>query len=113
MSEIAFSADISYNSRQMKPKIDIDYVCALARLKLTREEKARLAPQMLEIVEWVAKLEEMKIDVSKKNVYSPVSFSLPFRQDKIQPSFPPAKALASSPEKTKEFIKVPKVIEEK
>ena len=97
----------------MEPKMDIDYVCALANLKLSEEEKSRLEPQMINIVKWVDKLEELEFDVSKGEVYSLISFSLPFRKDKIQPSFPAIKALANSPENSDGFIKVPKVIEEK
>lgn len=97
----------------MKPKIDIDHVCALANLKLTKKEKSLLAPQIIKIVEWVTKLEELKIEVTRGEVYSPVSFSLPFRQDKILESLPSGEALANSPERSNEFIKVPKVIEEK
>lgn len=97
----------------MKAKVDIDHLCALANLKLTKKEKSHLTSQMLKIVEWVTKLEELKIEVSKGEVYSPVSFSLPFRQDKILESLPSEEALANSPEKDNEFIKVPKVIEEK
>ena len=97
----------------MKPKIDIDHICALSHLRLTEEEKLHLAPQMIKIVKWVGKLEELEFDVSKDEVYSPVSFFLPFRNDKILPSFPIEQALANSPEKNKGFIMVPKVIEEK
>ena len=97
----------------MKPKINIDHICALAHLKLTEEEKSLLAPQMIKIVKWVDKLEELELDVSKGEVYSPVSFFLPFRKDEILPSFPTGQATANSPEKTEEFIKAPKVIEEK
>ena len=97
----------------MKPKISIDHVCALAHLKLTKEERSLLEPQMIKIVEWVDKLEGLELDLSRSEVYSPVPFSLPFRKDKILPSFPTEQATANSPEKTEEFIKVPKVIEEK
>ena len=68
---------------------------------------------MIKIVEWGDKLEELELDVSKGEVYSPVSFFLPFRQDKILPSFPTGQAADNSSEKTEEFIKAPKVIEEK
>lgn len=63
-SKIDFLADISYNSRKMKHKIDIDHVCALAHLKLTEEEKSLLAPQMVKIVKWVDKLEEASLRTS-------------------------------------------------
>jgi len=97
----------------MNPKIDLDHICALANLKLTEEDKKLLEPQMIKIVKWVNKLEELEFDLSKGELYSSVSFSLPFRKDRIQPSLPTQEAIASSPEKSKGFIKVPKVIEEK
>jgi aspartyl/glutamyl-tRNA(Asn/Gln) amidotransferase C subunit len=97
----------------VKSKIDIDHVCALTHLHLTEEEKERLFPQMVEIVEWVGKLSALSFQALGGETYSPVSFPLPFRQDKIMNSLTADVALANSPDKNKEFIKVPRVIEEK
>jgi len=97
----------------MKSKIDLDHICALANLKLTEEDKKLLEPQIIRIVKWINKLEELKIDVKKGELYSFFSFTLPFRKDKIKRSLPAEEALANSPEKSKGFIKAPKVIEEK
>ncbi len=97
----------------MKQAIDIDHICVLANLRLKDEEKALLAPQLTKILEWVNKLEELELDVTKGEIYSPVSFSLPFRDDEILPSVPTEEALANSPETDGKFIKVPKVIGEK
>jgi aspartyl-tRNA(Asn)/glutamyl-tRNA(Gln) amidotransferase subunit C len=76
-------------------------------------DKKHLAPQMIKIIEWVGKLEELEFEASEGEVSSSVSFSTPFREDRIHPSFPAEEAVANSPEKDKGFIKVPKVIEEK
>ena len=97
----------------MNPKIDLDHICALANLRLTEEDKKLLEPQMIKIVKWVNKLEELKFASSREEPGASVSLSLPFRKDKIKPSLPTEEALANSPEKGKEFIKVPRVIEEK
>jgi aspartyl-tRNA(Asn)/glutamyl-tRNA(Gln) amidotransferase subunit C len=97
----------------MSLKIDLDNICNLANLELAREDKKLLEPQMIKIVRWVNKLEELGIDPSKGELDSPVFLSLPLREDKIKSSLPAQEALASSPEKSKGFIKVPKVIEEK
>ncbi len=43
---------------------------------------------MIKIVEWEEKLEELELDFSKGEVYSSVSFSIPFWEDEIRPSFP-------------------------
>ncbi len=72
----------------MKPKISIDSVCISTHLILTREERSHLEPQMIKIVGRVKKLEELELDLSKGEVYSAVSFSIPFREDEIRPSFP-------------------------
>ena len=40
------------------------------------EERLHLEPQMIKIVEWVEKLEELELDFSKGEVYSTVSFSM-------------------------------------
>jgi len=94
-------------------KFDIDHICALANLKLSEEEKARLEPQLVKIVEWVNKLEELELDLTQGEVYTPISFPLPLREDEVQPSISSEDALSNSPDTGGKFIKVPKVIEEK
>jgi aspartyl-tRNA(Asn)/glutamyl-tRNA(Gln) amidotransferase subunit C len=97
----------------MKPRISIDRVSELAHLKLEEEEKAKLSAQLAKIVEWVSKLEELELNDSKGEVSSPLSFCLPLREDKPQPSLPTEDVLSNSPEKTGKLIRVPKVIESK
>ncbi len=43
---------------------------------------------MIKIVKWVEKLEELELDLSKGEVHSAVSFSIPFGEDETRPSFP-------------------------
>lgn len=97
----------------MDPKIDIDHICALANLELSEKDKKHLGPQMIKIIQWVGKLEVLESGASKGRGHPSVSLSTPFREDKVQPSFPAEEAVANSPEKDKGFIKVPKVIEKK
>ena len=97
----------------MRPKIDVPSICSLAHIKLTKKEKIRLIPQLIKIAEWVNKIDELDVEVSENEVYSPVSFPLRFRIDRILESLTAEKALDNSPEKEKGFIKVPKVIKEK
>jgi aspartyl/glutamyl-tRNA(Asn/Gln) amidotransferase C subunit len=68
---------------------------------------------MEEIVAWVDKLSELELGEGEDEISSPVFFSLPFRSDDIKDSFSVDLALANSPEKSRDFIKVPKVIEDK
>lgn len=97
----------------MKSPIDIDAVRALARLHLSDEEKAVLAPQMAKIVEWVGRLSALQLADAGDGFYSPLSFSLPLREDQARECFSAETALANAPEKQKDFFKVPQVIEEK
>ncbi len=43
---------------------------------------------MIKIVERVKKQEELELDFSKGEVYSAVSFSIPFREDETKSAFP-------------------------
>jgi aspartyl-tRNA(Asn)/glutamyl-tRNA(Gln) amidotransferase subunit C len=97
----------------MKPPIDMDYVCALARLELSAEEKTILAPQMIKIIEWVGQISNLRLNGSDPEASCPSPVPLPFREDEIRASLSVEEALANSPEKNSGFIKVPKVIEEK
>ena len=97
----------------MKSPIDIDNVCTLACLHLAEEEKALLAPQMAEIVEWFGKLSSLQLENGEDEGCAPVSFPFPLREDEARECFPAETALSGAPEKQKGFFKVPKVIEEK
>ena len=43
---------------------------------------------MIKIMEWVGRQEELELDFSKREVYSAVSFSIPFREDETKSFFP-------------------------
>ena len=43
---------------------------------------------MIKIVEWVGRQEELELNLSKGEVYSSVSFSIPFREDETRSFFP-------------------------
>ncbi len=97
----------------MKSDLDIDHICALARLRLTEQEKKVLAPQMEKIVEWVGQLEEIDLPLPSEAPDSHLPFSLPLRADDVRESQPLESVLANAPDREWAFIKVPKVIEEK
>ena len=77
----------------MKSKIDVDHISALAHLRLTEEERSLLETHIIKIVEWVDKLEELELDLSKGEAHSPVPFPVPFREDETRPSFPAGRAI--------------------
>jgi hypothetical protein len=53
-----------------------------------KEERLHLEPQMIKIVEWVEKLEELELDLSKGEAHSPVPLYLTFREDETRSFFP-------------------------
>jgi len=89
---------------------DVEHVARLARLELTPGEKELFAGQMDAIFGYVEQLKELKTDG-----IVPTSHAVPmenaFRDDIVQPSIGPEKALANAPERSGTFFAVPKVIE--
>jgi len=90
--------------------MEIEHIAMLARLKLTEEEKKLFSKQIGSIIEYIDKLNELDTtDVA------PTSHVLPmknvFRDDKPRPSLPKDKVLQNAPNRTKDFYKVPKIIE--
>ena len=90
--------------------IDIEYVAKLARIDLDKKQQKKLAKQLSDILAYIEKLKELKIDKIE-----PMSHVLPlknvFRQDKVKPSLPLDKVLRNAPAKEKGSFSVPKVIE--
>ncbi|HXE95044.1 MAG TPA: Asp-tRNA(Asn)/Glu-tRNA(Gln) amidotransferase subunit GatC [Dongiaceae bacterium] len=89
---------------------DVEYVARLARLDLTTGEKELFAGQMDAIFGYVEKLKELDT-----TGIVPTSHAVPmenaFREDAVQPSIGPEKALANAPGRSGTFYTVPKVIE--
>ena len=90
--------------------IDIEYVAKLARIDLNEEQKKKFAKQLSDILAYIEKLKELKVDKIE-----PMSHVLPlknvFRQDKVKASLALDKVLRNAPSKDKDSFSVPKVIE--
>lgn len=95
----------------MKPKIDIKYVANLARIRLTEAEINNFKGQFADILSYMEKLN--KVDTAK---VPPTSHILPvkniFREDQVDESLPPEKALNNAPQKKGNLFKVPRIVEE-
>ena len=90
---------------------DVGRLARLARIDLTPEERARLAPQLKPIVESVARVSEVAgADVP------PTSHALPLtnvmRQDVVQPSLSREAVLAMAPEVDEDRFRVPRILGE-
>jgi aspartyl-tRNA(Asn)/glutamyl-tRNA(Gln) amidotransferase subunit C len=88
---------------------DVEHVAALARLSFTPDEKERLVRQLNRILDFMEKLK--KLDTTKVEPLSHViELSSVFREDTVEPSYPPEEILKNAPDRTEKFFKVPKVI---
>ena len=90
---------------------DVGRLAELARISLTEDELAHLAPQLEVILESVAQVAE----VARADV-PPTSHALPlvnvFRPDEVTPSLPVADALAGAPAREDDRFRVPRILGE-
>ena len=90
---------------------DVAGLARLARIELTPDELAHLAPQLDAILEAVAKVSEVAAgDIP------PTSHPLPLanvmRADVVRPSLPRADALAGAPAAEEDRFRVPRILGE-
>ena len=90
---------------------DVAELARLARIRLSDEELAELAPQLDVILESVAHV----ADVAAEDI-PPTSHALPltnvFRPDEVRPSLPLADALAGAPAAELDRFRVPRILGE-
>jgi aspartyl-tRNA(Asn)/glutamyl-tRNA(Gln) amidotransferase subunit C len=97
-----------------EPKItmrDVEHMARLSRLALTDPEKERMRRELDGILSYIDKLRAL----DTANV-PPTSHAVPMtnvmREDEPRPSLPQDEMLANAPERSGEFFRVPKIIEE-
>jgi aspartyl-tRNA(Asn)/glutamyl-tRNA(Gln) amidotransferase subunit C len=89
---------------------EVEHIAALARLRLTAEEKARFRGQLSAILDYMALLK--RLDTS---AIEPMATVLPLRTvlrpDEVTPSLTPAELLANAPSAEAQMFRVPPVLE--
>jgi aspartyl-tRNA(Asn)/glutamyl-tRNA(Gln) amidotransferase subunit C len=89
----------------------VRHVALLSRLEVTEDEIRHFSHDLSNILEYIAKLEEL--DTSD---VAPTSHSLPmqnvFREDEVRPSLGNEDALANAPEAEDGCFKVPAVLQD-
>ena len=100
----------NWGSRMNITKKEVEHVAKLARLALRDEEIDQFSQQLSDILTYAGKLNELNT-----NDVEPTSHVLPvkniMREDKVSGSIEREKALINAPDRTEEFFRVPKVIE--
>ncbi len=94
----------------MITKEQVEYIARLARLELSEEEKEKYTKQLDQILEFVAKLNELNTEKVEPTSHA-VKISNVFREDEVKPSFSQEEALSNAPEVEEGHFKVKKVIE--
>jgi aspartyl-tRNA(Asn)/glutamyl-tRNA(Gln) amidotransferase subunit C len=97
-----------------EPKItlaEVEHVARLARLELGAEDKERMRRELDGILSYIDKLRALDTEGVE-----PTSHAVPvtnvMRDDLVRPSFPQADMLANAPDRSGDFFRVPKIIEE-
>ena len=97
-----------------EPKItmqEVDDVARLARLALSGEEKERMRRELDGILSYIDKLRALDTDGVEPTAYA-VPMTNVMREDEPAPSLPQDEMLANAPDRSGEFFRVPKIIEE-
>jgi aspartyl-tRNA(Asn)/glutamyl-tRNA(Gln) amidotransferase subunit C len=89
---------------------DVQRVAALARLRLTAEEESRLTDELDQILQYMAKLDQLDTSEVEPMVHA-VEMVTPLREDRITSQPDPNAILANAPARHDHFFSVPKIIE--
>jgi aspartyl-tRNA(Asn)/glutamyl-tRNA(Gln) amidotransferase subunit C len=88
----------------------VRHVAKLARLAVSEEEAARLAPQLSDIIGYADELQAVDLaDVPPTS--HPFALVNVLREDEPRPSLPRERALANAPDTDGEQVRVPAVLE--
>jgi aspartyl-tRNA(Asn)/glutamyl-tRNA(Gln) amidotransferase subunit C len=90
---------------------EVRRIAALARLRLSPEEEARLAGELSAILDYVRQLEELDVSGIEPMTHALAAGETPFREDQVLPGLPPDEALANAPARAGNCFQVPRIIE--
>ncbi len=89
---------------------EVRAIAHLARLQLTAEEVERFAGQLSDVLDYVARLNE--VDTSEISpTASVLPMSAPLRPDEVRPCLPRDQLLANAPDPAGGMYRVPRVLE--
>jgi aspartyl-tRNA(Asn)/glutamyl-tRNA(Gln) amidotransferase subunit C len=89
---------------------EIEHIAALARLRLTDDEKERYRRQLSAVLDYVEKLKQVETaHIAPTATVLPLRSAL--RPDVARPSLTPAELLANAPAAEGEMFRVPPVLE--
>jgi len=90
---------------------EVELVARLARLELSAEETERMREQLDRILGYIDKLRRLDTEG-----VPPTSHAVPMvnvmREDEPRPCLPPEEMLANAPDRSGDFFRVPRIIED-
>jgi aspartyl-tRNA(Asn)/glutamyl-tRNA(Gln) amidotransferase subunit C len=89
---------------------DVEYVAELARIKLTPDEIKTFESQLEQVLEHVAKLNEVDVSKVEPAAHSFAIYNV-FREDETRPSLEREAALSNAPYQAQGLFIVTKVVE--
>ncbi|HEY4911143.1 MAG TPA: Asp-tRNA(Asn)/Glu-tRNA(Gln) amidotransferase subunit GatC [Methylomirabilota bacterium] len=90
---------------------EVDYVARLSRLTLTDAEKERMRRELDGILSYIDKLRALDTEDVPPTTHA-VPMTNVMREDEPRPSLSQDEMLANAPDRSGEFFRVPKIIEE-
>ena len=90
--------------------MDLSRVVKLARIELTPEEEHRLAPQLVEVVKYIDKLNELDVSEVEPTAHA-TPLSNVMREDEPRESLSQEEALRNAPKTCNGLFHVPKIVE--
>ena len=91
-------------------QIDLQHVVKLARIELSAGEEQRIGPQLLEIIQYVEKLNELDVDNIEPTAHA-VQLTNVLREDQLCPSLSQDDAVRNAPKSANGLFVVPKIVE--
>ena len=91
-------------------EMDLSRVVKLARIELTPEEEQRLAPQLVEVVKYIDKLNELDVSEVEPTAHA-TPLSNVMREDEPRESLSQEEALRNAPKTGNGLFYVPKIVE--
>lgn len=93
------------------PKLDIEYIARLARLKLTDQEKKRFSRQLTSVLDHVEKLKELDLQ-GVPPTFQTTGITDGVREDRVEAErvLTSEEALSNAGRKVRGFFRIPKVL---
>ncbi|PIQ85867.1 MAG: Asp-tRNA(Asn)/Glu-tRNA(Gln) amidotransferase GatCAB subunit C [Candidatus Omnitrophica bacterium CG11_big_fil_rev_8_21_14_0_20_45_26] len=95
----------------MSEKFNIDSLADLARIRLKKEEKAKLTNDLSKILGYVEALGQLNLEGIEPTTHV-AKLENVFRADEVKPALVREEVLKHSPHREGNFFKVPKVIDQ-